>query len=114
MELVDNGQHQNPVHNFGSPAHPGSRAGSATGVANNGSGSIHVTAPCLPPGLSVRKPSSACTPDHEPDHGGQRDAAARPQGEVAAVPAWSRTPGLAGAEVKARSPGTLQGPGQRA
>ena len=49
MPAVDNGQHQNPVHNFGSPAHPGSSTGSGAEAASIGSGSDHVTAPCLHP-----------------------------------------------------------------
>lgn len=47
----------NPVHNVGSPAHPGSRAGLDTGVVSIGSGNGHVTARCLPPSASVRKPA---------------------------------------------------------
>jgi hypothetical protein len=50
------------VVHLGSPAQPGCRAGSGTGVASIGSGSVHVTHPCLPPRPSAAQVTAAGGP----------------------------------------------------
>lgn len=58
---------ENHVDNFGSPAHPGRSAGSDTGAASIGSGSVHVTAhafhPVRPSANRVRV-RTRLPPDH--------------------------------------------------
>lgn len=53
---------------FGSPADPGSSAGSDTGAASIGSGSVHVTAHAFHP-AARRQTECANAPDYRPDHG---------------------------------------------